>query len=458
MRDDAYVNSGAPRRPNAWQLGIVILLVGVLVGCSLPWRKAGGEQPAQPHEQASPAPVQEIPVRTPTPRTSAASPSWTGESGPLVWWTPQDHAPQPLADSPAAEVLATQLADFTQEGGEQVHVILKKPFGKGGLLDFLRTAAAAAPPVLPDLITLHSEELATAVRAGLLQPLDSLIPAEVSEDLFPFALQAGQVDGVLYGLMWDADISHLAYDTRALDTPPRTWDELLASEATLAIPGATVEGRVNDSFLLQYAGAGGNLIPQEGELTVDGVALRRVLEFLASARQSGRLPDLVLSLADPAACWEALLAGQVQMAQVQASQYLEAHAQAAWTGYATTPTWDGRVVSIGHGWMLAIVTQDPKRQARAAKFLTWLLQPDHAGDWTKAGYRLPARRAALAQWGEDDPYVAFLRQQMEAALPRPHNDAFAGISRAFQWAERQVLSGEATPDQVVTEVLAEVNP
>jgi multiple sugar transport system substrate-binding protein/arabinogalactan oligomer/maltooligosaccharide transport system substrate-binding protein len=354
--------------------------------------------------------------------------------------------------------LEEQIQAFTRLSDMQrVQIILKKPFGKGGILDFLRTASVAAPSVLPDLVTIHSDELAVAARAGILQPLDPFVPSDLQSDLFPFAWQAGQVDGTLYGLPWDADIEHLAYDTRVITSSLGTWDEVLASQATFAIPGAGVEGRVNDSFLIQYIGAGGR-IEQGASALIDGVALRRVLDFLAVGRQSGRIPESVLSLPDPAACWAALIAGDVQMAQVRASQYLSGRAQAGWVGYAATPTWDGRTVTIGQGWMLAIVTQEPARQTQAAGLIAWLLRPEHAGEWTLASGRLPTRRAALALWDAQDSYVPFVRQQLEVALPRPHDEQFATLSRALQWAERQILSGNAPPEQVVADVLAEVTP
>ncbi len=377
-------------------------------------------------------------------------------TSPLVWWTPADHAPAPLVDSPAAQWLADQLNAFRQlTDGREVQVVLKKPFGKGGILDFLRTASAAAPSILPDLVTIHSDELAVATRYGLLQPLDPFITPEFQNDLFPFARQAGQVEGTLYGLQWDADLVHVVYDTRLLPSPPETWEELLAAQVKFAIPGSLAEGPVNDSFLILYAGAGG--MDPQADSPVDAAALHRVLDFLAMGREKNIFLDSTLALADPAACWAALMRGAAQMAQVSASHYLSVREEAPWAGYAAMPTWDGRAVTIGRGWMLAIVAREPERQAAAARLIAWLLRPEHAGEWTMAGHRLPATRAALAHWGNADPYIAFIRQLLEAALPRPGDEKFAAASRALQWAERQVLSGNLTPEQAVSDVLAEVN-
>lgn len=439
------------RRGYAILFIILAILITSTGGCRAP--SAPSNSPA-PEPTNIPTPTAPPPTPTPEATSSPTLPLLPITS--LVWWTPEDHAPEPLSDALGAQMLEQQIQAFSQQpDGLKIHVILKKPFGKGGILDFLRTASAAAPSVLPDLVTIHSDELAIAARAGLLYPLDELIPTEIQDDLFPFALQAGQVDGQLFGVQWDADVEHLAYDGRAVATPPKTWEELLTSELTYAIPGAMVEGRVNDHFLIQYLGANGHF-DLAAEPPIEETALRRVLDFLASARQSGRIPEFVLSLPDADACWDALVEGKVHMAQVNASRFLSERTEFDWVRFATTPTWDGRTITVSHGWMLAIAARDPERRTRAAQVIAWLLRPEHVGPWTRASHRLPTRRAALAHWGDDDPYVPFIRRQLETAIPRPHDESFAAISRALQWAERQVISGNATPDQAVSEVLAEV--
>ncbi|NOZ30272.1 MAG: extracellular solute-binding protein [Chloroflexi bacterium] len=439
-------------------LACLALVVSTLVGCDVPFGRS--DRPSSRPTTLPPStPTPGEVIRQSTPPATTPTPSSSRRPvRSLVWWTPEDHAPGPFSDSPAAQVLQEQLQAFSQQTGEpNVHVVLKKPFGKGGILDFLRTASAAAPSVLPDLVTIHSDELAIAARAGLLHPLDSLVSDEIRNDLFPFAQQAGQIGDELFGLQWDADVEHMAYDSRVIATPPKTWEELLSSQVTYAIPGAMEEGRVNDHFLIQYLGAGGRFDPA-ADPPVDALALRRVLEFLATARQSDRIPELVLALPDTSACWAALLDGEVQMAQVRASQFMSTRPQAGWVRYATTPTWDGRTVTISHGWMLAITAREPERREAAARLIAWLLQPEHMGTWTLASHRLPTRRAALALWDEEDPYVSFVRWQLEAAQPRPHYEAFTAISRALQWAEREVITGRTTPEQAVTEVLAEITP
>lgn len=93
----------------------------------------------------------------------------------LTLWIPEELSP--YSDQAGADLLASRLADFGAAYPDlQVQTIVKKSHGRGGLLDFLRTASVAAPFVLPDLVVLDEADLQVAARSGLLQPLDGLIP------------------------------------------------------------------------------------------------------------------------------------------------------------------------------------------------------------------------------------------------------------------------------------------
>ena len=72
----------------------------------------------------------------------------------LKLWLPEEL--DPYDRRAGANVLAQQLSDFsdTYYPDLQVEVTVKKAHGRGGLLDFMRTARDAAPSILPDLVVL----------------------------------------------------------------------------------------------------------------------------------------------------------------------------------------------------------------------------------------------------------------------------------------------------------------
>ena len=79
----------------------------------------------------------------------------------LIWWTPEFISPK--APALAGPLLAKQLADFeaAHEGKVRVNPVLKARYGKGGLLDFLRTTQPVAPGLLPDIVAL---DVADSIR------------------------------------------------------------------------------------------------------------------------------------------------------------------------------------------------------------------------------------------------------------------------------------------------------
>ncbi|GAB4569956.1 MAG: hypothetical protein Kow0047_23390 [Anaerolineae bacterium] len=438
------------KRTSAWYaLGLMLMIILTTSACGRLKKDGTVEPPPHP-----PAAGLSIPAEGSLP-TATPSPSSTDEMS-LLWWTVPDHAPVTGPSSEAAAILAQQIADFgmqTTDGA--IRVVVKKPFGKGGILDFLHTASAAAPSVLPDVVTIHSSELPIAVQSGLIQPLPAELAADLSSDFFPFARSIAEVGGSLYGIAWDADMEHVAFDARTLAATPSRWDEVLESDVRWAIPMGGNEGRVGNSILLQYMSAGGTLSDP-----VDIAALTRLLQFLDRGRRSGTIPDVALSLPNLDACWQALARGDVNMAEVKASRYLSQRADVPWAQPAASPTWDGTPITIGEGWILAIVTPDPERQRMALEFIRYLTTAERMAAWTAASHYLPARRSAFKFYRapKEDGYPAFAASLLEAAVALPPGELPATLSRPLQTAVRQVLRGDAIPEEIIANLRVEVGP
>ena len=119
-------------------------------------------------------------------------------------------------------------------------------------------------------------------------------------------------------------------------------------------------------------------------------------------------------------------------------------------------TRDGAVVTIAWGWAWAVVTDDPARRDLAVQLIEWLLEPENSAAWNQAAGHLPTRRAAFEVWGTTDPYIAFLKGQLEAAHVRPSGPGWDEILAALQKAVRDVLMGKVTPKEAAASVMAAV--
>lgn len=395
---------------------------------------------------------------SPTPEPPTPSPTAT-PAGPMVLtltlWVPEELSP--YGEDAAAAILAQRLSDFGQSYADlQVEVIVKRAHGRGGLVDYLRTASEAAPSILPDLVVLDTDDLRLAAQAGLLQPLDGLLPEGMAADRFPFASQLGEVDGQTVGVVIAAELEHLAYRPALLATAPITWETVLSAPAPFLFPAAGEDGGVNAATLVQYLAAGGHLVDDEGSPQLELAPLVDVLTFYEQGVSAGVIsPTLVLPLTDAEGCWEALERGQAGLAVVGSRRYWTASdPQVAFSSF---PTRDGTALALARGgWAVALVTSDPNRQQLAMTLFNWLLAPEHTGPWTQSAGYLPGTASALQWWSVTVTERVALEALLEGTVTLPHPDVRAAVGPPLQAAVEAVLNGRRRPAEAAAEAVRAV--
>lgn len=292
-------------------LSILLLLLMLLatfwlVGCQRIGVPAPAASPTPTASATPPGPSPEVltpPIPSPTPPAVIT----------LTLWTAPGYSPQ--VEGPAGEVMRQLLTTFNETQQDiQVDYVLKEPQGKGGLLDFLLTASYVAPSVLPDLILLEPHALRDAASAGLVQTLDGLLSPSIQEDVFPFALDAGRLEGQLKGVQFQADVLHLLYNTNKLESAPLAWTDVLTrSEAMYLFPAGGQAGLATDSSLVHYLSTGAPLFDEIGQLALDEGAMAAVLSFYAAGVQSGAVPTTALQLESTLDAWPVYLEAEVAM-------------------------------------------------------------------------------------------------------------------------------------------------
>jgi len=414
-----------------------LLLIILLTGCGMLAPLAPTSTPPVPTVLATETPV-------PTP-----------EMQPLITrlrlWLPEEL--DPYGATPGMNLLAQQIADFNATHPDlQVEITVKLAHGRGGLLDFLRTARDAAPSILPDLIVMDAFDLKTAARSGLVQPLDALISQDRLDDRFPFAVELGTVDGQTFGFVWAAEMQHAAYRPTLLASPPLSWTQVVSPPIPFVFPAGSSDGQVSDATLIQYLAAGGTLTDSQGKPRLNKDALLDVLVFYSDCVGSGAIsPSLVLSIADTDQAWERFRSGEGAMTVVQASHYwLEADDTVA---PAAIPTRDGRPFSLARGWAMALVATEPARQAQALALLDWFAAAEHSAQWTQATGYLPGTRSALQLWAVSDAERLVLRNLLETAVAAPRPEVLAEVGPIIQEAVEAVLSGQATPREAAADAI-----
>lgn len=415
----------------------LFLLIPLLAACRL-------DAPATPVVAPSPspsaAPAATVAPTTVSPTLAATAVITASSVITLTIWTTEDLAP---GTSKGGRVLRAQLDAWSRaQPNLRTQFILKKPTGKGGLLDYLVNTQAVAPVLLPDLIALDSRELDIAAQTGLLQPLDSELPAGAMADLFPAARKLSTWQGNWLFLPISIDAEHLAYNTARLKKPPRTWDELVIGSGNWLFPADGTDG-----FLLQYLAIGGKLVDGTGAPILSTDPMIQVLTLFRRARDSGVIPDASLALKSVDEVWPMFLAGQSSMAQVSATLFISEREKVATAGFAPVPTRDGQMATLVSSWGYAVVTANPARRRAALDLLTWLSATNREAEWAQAAGRLPARRTAFATAIGPADYAQFLRDLLDQGYAFPPNAQIDRQAEAIRSAATTVLRGQATPNE-----------
>ncbi len=334
-----------------------------------------------------------------------------------------------------------------------VEVRYKKREGKGGIRDFVTTASAVAPAVVPDLIALDTQTLGVMAREGLLAPLDGLVSPALLSDLYPFAVDACTVDERLVCVQFQASIEHAVYNTSKIAVPPLTWEDIFASGATYIFPTAGQDGLVNDAFLVQYLSLGAELVDANGDPALDRDALVQVLTFYRQGIESGIILTDVLQYEKVEDCWPTYLQAEVVLSNISSNLYLSGRSLLEPVSIVTSiPTRDGQAIALSRGHAWALTTRDPGRWDTAVQLLEWLMYPAHLAAWNQAAGHLPTRRSAFEQMPRD-AYVKYMYTLLENTRAFPSSETHQRIYRAMQSAVDDVLRDNVPPEQAAANVL-----
>jgi hypothetical protein len=152
--------------------------------------------------------------------------------------------------------LTQQITAFaTTQSDMGVQVLVKRARGSGGILDLMQTAAPVAPSFLPDVTLLDLTEIPAAAQAGLLRPLNGLVPDETLADLFPFATSVGLFEG-----QWLATSTAWTWSTwltTVTRSSPLTLGRSDVRVTTLSFPAGAIGGMPSDALMAQHTVAGG---------------------------------------------------------------------------------------------------------------------------------------------------------------------------------------------------------
>lgn len=320
-----------------------------------------------------------------------------------------------------------------------------------------KLAVAAAARDLPDAFDLDGPLVARFADAGLLAPLDDMVPPNERADFLPTILEQGTIDGRLYALGAFDSAVVLYYDRSMLQAagvaPPAddtawSWSEF--EQACAQIKAAGFEPlalHMNESADEWYTYAfspvvwsgGGALIAEEG------THVRGVLASDANIRSL--------------TAWQALFTrGFAATDPVDPDPFGNGRTAMDWTGH-----WMARSHAANKGEALGAMPL-PVLERAAAPCGSWCWAvsarsraTEAAGLWirwvtgrdtgvvpiVRANGAVPARRSAFAAFPEYSrpPYSLFRHQLEHHGRPRPRTPHYATLTQRFAGALRDIARG-----------------
>lgn len=400
----------------------------------------GTPRPTDPTPTAPLAPIAPTVILEPTPSVVE-----------LRVWGPLELSPQGATEG--AEIFESQRQRFEAETPDALLAFEpKEESGTATLLEYLRSASAVAPAILPDVIIFPTGQLDELAESQLLVPLDTLIEDALRDDLYPFAMRDTQVNDNWLAIPLTLQIEHGVRRTDMTRTLPTEMEALTESNAPrwLFAGQGYGDGEMSNALLLQLTAIDQQL-PTPGTLP-DPERLTQLLGLMQEATENGAIPRTVLSLNDESELYSRLQNRQAHWIESNSRTFLMEQAEDNRLIFAPLPTLDGSGVTIAEGYLIAITATNPRRQEAAALWIQWMLEPSRLAEWNRLTYGLPATREGVAQTIEDAPYQVFVDGLLEKAWIRPGNALWRDFARTVQEQFRAVLQSQITPAEFIAAV------
>jgi ABC-type glycerol-3-phosphate transport system substrate-binding protein len=376
------------------------------------------------------------PTRVPIP-TGNTTPN---ASQPIVLtlWVPEEFA---TGAERGGDILEKQIAEFqTAHPNVKLNYVLKAPYGKGGIVDWLMQLNELMPDRLPDAAIVDSRELDQLEKLGLLHSLNRDLPSGAYWDLFPPAQRIARRNGQWNNQPLTLDTEHLVYDSRRVSLPPPSWQAVLTDTTQFAFAADSTE-----TFLFHYLENGGSLDPRDHPAQ-DAAVMQAILDYYQRARVNGNLNENTAVMKSAREVMPLFVSGQTPMAQVRARDFLLERERIPNGLAASIPTRDGRTTTLASSWSFVILSNDQAVHNAATEYLAWMIDPVRLGEWANAARMIPAGKSAFAQAIQAPEYADLLWTLFQDALVAPSFAQQMPYAEAWHNAVTAVLNGQLAPD------------
>ena len=320
----------------------------------------------------------------------------------------------------------------------------------------------AASGDVPDITFLNNPDFAAYVEMGCFIDITDMVNAwDEFPQFYPSPLEAGTIDGKVYGLPFDTNCTALFYNKDMLEAKgvavPTTMDELKDAAAKLTDPAAGAYGLIlcgmNGeettfqfmNFLTAYGGKfddmSSDAAKEAAQLYVDLVQAGSMSEEIVNMGQNDIFDRFAAKQA--AMCvngtWQVnLLRNGTSYPDLDFNWDVALMPAGSQGSYSCM---GGKIIGIGD-------TGDADRQNMAWEFIKIVCAKDNMMKFVTNVGAVPNRTdiAADPYW-ETDPQMKVFVDQMETAVPRGPHPRWPEISLAIYTAMGEAITGAKTVDQ-----------
>lgn len=255
----------------------------------------------------------------------------------------------------------------------------------------------------------------------------------------------------------------LVYYQKDKVAKPETWQQLYAEAAkapgnSFVYQGKQYEG-LTVNFLEMLYSAGGEVLDEKGEVSIDSPETREVLDFMSEGLKDGSADRAVLTYnEDPARLAYESGSFGYQRNWPHVFRLLNASPLAGTFGVAPLPAWEGGKASgVLGGWNLAISAHSTN-QAGAVAFIDFATTADWQKHVAMDFSQAPVNEAAYSDPAvlEKMPFATELLASVKGAKPRPISPVYPQISQAIYKNVYAVLSGTASTEDAVKTMAEEI--
>ncbi|MDC3412038.1 ABC transporter substrate-binding protein [Aquibacillus sp. 3ASR75-11] len=289
---------------------------------------------------------------------------------------------------------------------------------------------------------------------------------------FPGTVAAANFNGKQWAMPKFTDAGILYYRTDIVDTPPKTWDELIEMASSLKgeagtefgylMQAAQYEGLITNAieFIASY---GGQVIDEENNVVVNSPETIKAIEKMKEIVGSDFVPENILNFKETET-ENAWIQGKSVFARnwpyLQASSNDEERSSIVGNVDITTlPTGDaGSAAALG-GWM-AMINRYSEYPEEAWEFVKFMTGEEGQKIIAVDGGRAPTIKALY-----DDPEVQqsgplfsnpeFVKV-LESAVPRPVTPIYPVISDIMQIELSKALTGDQTPEEAAANMQTKI--